>query len=1019
MNGRNSIFRLSYLLCLGLLLQSCITDDEDTTASITAAKTSVPVSAAAGEEEITIEASGTEWTVTEEIDWLEAAKVDNSTLRVSYEENPDTEERSGTVTAAISDKSVNITVTQEADKRPAFAPDAAIAAQTYVENVTDVMLTLPEATGGDAPLTYSLSPALPAGLEFDAMSREISGTPTEVVEPAKTFTYKVEDEDGDTAELTFTIQIVSSSTPAFVNVMIEAQTYVENVTDVMLTLPEATGGDAPLTYSLTPALPAGLEFDAMSREITGRPTGTTDEATYTYKATDSDDDTAELTFTIVVEADMMPAFALGASIADQMYTEHEAITDLPLPEAMGGNGTLTYSLTPAPPMGLSFDATSRELSGIPAEAIATARNYTYTATDTDGDPVSLTFTITIEGVPAFAAGTTIPAQRYALNSRITTLTLPEAMGGDGTVSYTLMPTLPRGLSFNTSTRELSGTPEVVVSPAATFTYTATDEDSDTDMLTFTIEVEEIIMLTTTTYNIPARGNSAVMISFSGLGFRAGITEWWITARDGSSAGSVEGVTSVSVNDGSRAGRSTTSFTMDVGSHSGLGARNLDLAIQATSSMGGASEAALNFTVRQSGRVANGTIPIRTLEQLHAIRYDRTGNGEVDEAADQTSGTDEENLAAARAIYVAAFPNVIPTREGGTIRYRGYRLENDLDFNDAGSYSDPTTNMPKWAKQNPAQTGGWDPIDRYGSIFDGRGRKISNLYINRSGDAFVGLFGQLSRGRGIAFGLELRLRNIELENPEVTGGTVFVGGLCGRLFTAAMNNCYVSGGTITAGNSASVGGLIGYVASGSSIERSYAAGVTVNGGNNARVGGVVGLVEGTQNRAALMIQCYASGVTLRGGSGTDVGGLAGQLGEGAASEIFQCYVFNHTSSGGTNVGSLVGEQESGTKIHDCYAAGRTYTNIRGTGSGTITESYYQVATEATDGDEESLTVQAKTVDALQDPEGYTDIYINWDMNRADDGADDSWNFGGDDDYPVLKVDFNNNSSTADDVTRQRP
>ena len=110
--------------------------------------------------------------------------MDHNTLQVSYYENPDTEERSGTVTATISDQSVNITVTQEADKRPAFASDAAIAAQTYVENVTDVMLTLPEATGGGAPLTYSLtpaSPALPDGLDFDDMTREITGMPSDTL----------------------------------------------------------------------------------------------------------------------------------------------------------------------------------------------------------------------------------------------------------------------------------------------------------------------------------------------------------------------------------------------------------------------------------------------------------------------------------------------------------------------------------------------------------------------------------------------------------------------------------------------------------------------------------------------------------------------------------------------------------------------------------------------------------------------------------------------------------------------
>ena len=149
--------QLLFLLCLGLLLQFCITDDEDPTASITAAKTSVPVSAAAGNEEITIEASDTVWIVTEETDWPEATKVDNSTLRVSYDENPDTEERSGTVMATISDQSVNIIVTQEADKRPAFASDASITDQTYLENMQITNLVIAEAKGGNRKFSYCLN----------------------------------------------------------------------------------------------------------------------------------------------------------------------------------------------------------------------------------------------------------------------------------------------------------------------------------------------------------------------------------------------------------------------------------------------------------------------------------------------------------------------------------------------------------------------------------------------------------------------------------------------------------------------------------------------------------------------------------------------------------------------------------------------------------------------------------------------------------------------------------------------
>ena len=60
-------------------------------------------------------------------------------------------------------------------------------------------LTLPEGAGGTAPLTYSLSPALPAGLTFDAITRTISGTPSEASETV--YTYTVMDANGASSSL--------------------------------------------------------------------------------------------------------------------------------------------------------------------------------------------------------------------------------------------------------------------------------------------------------------------------------------------------------------------------------------------------------------------------------------------------------------------------------------------------------------------------------------------------------------------------------------------------------------------------------------------------------------------------------------------------------------------------------------------------------------------------------------------------------------------------------------------------
>ena len=89
--------------------------------------------------------------------------------------------------------------------------------------------------------------------------------------------------------------------------------------------------------------------------------------------------------------------------------------------------------------------------------------------------------------PSFASGSGPGNQSYTVGAAISALTLPEANGGDGPLTYTLSPTVP-GLSFNPATRLLTGTP--TSAGTHSMTYTVTDTDGDTDSLSFTITVAE-------------------------------------------------------------------------------------------------------------------------------------------------------------------------------------------------------------------------------------------------------------------------------------------------------------------------------------------------------------------------------------------------------------------------------------------------------------------------------------------------------------------------------------------------
>ncbi len=180
---------------------------------------------------------------------------------------------------------------------------------------------------------------------------------------------------------------------------------------------------------------------------------------------------------------MLPlAFVDGASIAVHTYTAGTAITPLVLPVALGGEGTITYSVSGLP-TGLSFDAATRTISGTP-EAEGTME-VTYTAM-AGAESVSLMFTITVNAMLDFGdlsalfglfnsgAGKANPADSHddsmiqlAINVPAN-LTLPAVSGGTPPLTYSVSG-LPTGLSFDPATRTISGTPTTMGETVATYT----------------------------------------------------------------------------------------------------------------------------------------------------------------------------------------------------------------------------------------------------------------------------------------------------------------------------------------------------------------------------------------------------------------------------------------------------------------------------------------------------------------------------------------------------------------------
>ena len=470
---------------------------------------------------------------------------------------------------------------------PAFAAGATISPQRYVTGKMITPLTLPAATGGDGPIVYSmLAPngaaitdlsLIIAGLTLDTTARTITGTPS-TSSSARNFSWAAHDSDanmasGDRATLGFNITVQENLAPAFADgASIADQNYLQNSPIMALTLPTATGGNPPLTYTLTPAIP-GLTLNPNTGVLTGTPTAAATTAEYTYTANDGDDDTVTLTFNVVVAADLVPTLGT-ATIADQAFVVGDTVAlNLPLVTAGSGNISIAYTLTPALPAGLTFDGAARPptITGSPTAAAATME-YTYMTTDGDGntavgDTDMLTFNLVVDAsdtAPAFADDAMIPEQTYTQGVTITPLTFPEATGGNAPLTYTLTrpDPLPPGLTFNGDLRPptLTGTTTLgEIRMGVLSRLTVTDNNGDSAMLSFVIHLDapdtaptfaadvsiaDIVYLTGEVVNQtlpqPDGGNTPIVYSLTpalppGLTFVIGIDPATITGTVGANA----------------------------------------------------------------------------------------------------------------------------------------------------------------------------------------------------------------------------------------------------------------------------------------------------------------------------------------------------------------------------------------------------------------------------------------------------------------------------------------------------
>jgi hypothetical protein len=234
----------------------------------------------------------------------------------------------------------------------------------------------------------------------------------------------------------------------------------------------ASGGSSPFTWSISSGtLPGGITLGSSTTSsvaISGMATGAS-SSTVTFKIVDAAGNAATqaLTLTVNPAATLtITTASLGAGAVGTAYSQTVSAT--------GGVPSYHWSLSSGSlPAGLSLNASSGTISGTPTAAGTS--NFVVTVTDS-GTPSAQSATkglsITIANAPLLQITTTSLPNGTDGSPYSATLT---AIGGLQPYSWSItVGSLPNGLSLNSSTGAIAGTPTAT----GTFSFTAAVTDSE-------------------------------------------------------------------------------------------------------------------------------------------------------------------------------------------------------------------------------------------------------------------------------------------------------------------------------------------------------------------------------------------------------------------------------------------------------------------------------------------------------------------------------------------------------------
>ncbi len=281
---------------------------------------------------------------------------------------------------------------------------------------------------------------------------------------------------------TVTLTIVVNAAPVAVpSISISTATVTATVGNAIADITITSNGGTVASYGIAPTLPEGLTLDTSNGTISGTPTAVAASTNYTITATNSSGlDT--VTLTIVVNAAPVAVPSISISAATVTATVGTAIADISI--TSNGGAVASYGIAPTLPDGLTLDTSNGTISGTPT-AVSTSTSYTITATNSSGTD-TVTLTIVVNAAPVAVPSISISSATVTATVGTAIANISITSSGGAVASYGIAPTLPEGLTLDTATGTISGTP-TAVAEAITHTITATNSSGEAMvMLTITV-----------------------------------------------------------------------------------------------------------------------------------------------------------------------------------------------------------------------------------------------------------------------------------------------------------------------------------------------------------------------------------------------------------------------------------------------------------------------------------------------------------------------------------------------------